>query len=385
MLLLLLSVVAGLGPEVPLAPADNPAASQRFVRLAQSSGHTLAVWSDGQLRGVLDGVPLDLPSAGTPLGIIGVAGGSRSFLVAYVIQTATFTTPVLALRVGFDRRVLNPVPLTVDADTHGFWNGNVAFDGNDFVIVTMEKHATQSILPPDTIVTGRVSEDGVSLGNLRLTSSASSGKPIWPRIAWASDHFVIGYSATFFNSEGISGFAVSGFMMPPDASGNALLSDSQFPNASRSEPQATVAVGGDRLTFAWMNASSAQQTSINIAQTDLAGHPLIQPTTLATVPTAFATVPRVELAWDGQSYLVAWTTPVSPPTAKIHGLRLSFNGLPLDSQPFDLASDASSDFSLIALPTGFAMGYSLQAGTTQRAYMRTIDRPPLPGRHRPAR
>jgi len=386
-LLVTATAVAGLGPEVPLAPADNPGASQRNVNVAQASGHMLAVWSDGQLRGTLDGVPVDLASAGAPTAIIGVAAGSKTFLIAYQIQmtASPYYTPVLALRIGFDRRVLDPLPITVDADTHGVWGGNVAYDGSDFMIVTMEKHAYVSIIPAHSIVTGRVSEDGVVLGNLRLDASTSSGSPRWPRIAWASGQFAIGYAVEFFGSEGISAVGMSVLTMQAQESGSRLLSDSQFPNAGISSQQPAIAVGFDRVTLAWMDAPVNARVTINIAQTDLDGRPLLAPAVIAVVNGAIGSGRRVELVWDGQAYLVAWTPAGYQQTATIQALRLSYYGSPLDGYPFDIADGASGDFTLTALPPGFAIGYSQQNGTTLRAYMRTIDRAPYPQRRRAVR
>src|SRR2546423_10301762 len=96
MLLISASALAALGPEVPLAPADSPGASQLQVRVAEASGHLLTVWSDGQMRGTLDGSPVDVQIAGVPVAIIGAAGGRKNFLIAYQIQMGSpYTTPVL--------------------------------------------------------------------------------------------------------------------------------------------------------------------------------------------------------------------------------------------------------------------------------------------------
>src|SRR5438132_4132018 len=217
----------------------------------------LAVWSDGQLRGTLDGVAIDLQLAGAPLAIIGVAGGSKNFLIAYQAEMQTsYYTPVLALRVGFDGRVLDSAPIMVDAYTHCSWGWNVAYDGSDFVIVTMEKHTIPSIIWAETIVTGRVSEDGVASGNVRLTASSTSGFPRWPRIACASDHFVIGYNVVFFGGEAISSFGVSEIALQPEESGDRVLPESQFPDMPGDFPRPAIAVGFDRVTFAWMNANT---------------------------------------------------------------------------------------------------------------------------------
>ena len=381
-----------LGPEVPLGPAPgfNVGSQQLQVRLAQTSAHMFAVWvSDQGLTAALDRSRVDLPLIGSNPSIVGVAGGRTNFLVAYQARMTDFSTPLLALRVGFDGRVLDAAPIVVLSDTRGVWGGGVAYDGSEFVIATMIKPAgLPSVVRASTIITGRVSDDGAMYAGSSLQPTQTSGMPTWPRIGWTGSRFVIGYSVQFYQDENLGPWGLSDVPLDPHVAGNGTVGATAFPDAhSPGGLESSMAIGPDRVTFAWM-AVNGTTTTINIAQTGFDSQPVLAPTVIAIPPplSEISHDGNVAVAWDGSEYLVAWIAPRHQALGQIRGLRLRADGVPIDQQPFDLSPDsAAADIALIAIPEGFAIAYSRADATNAgelRAFVRTLDRLPQPSRRR---
>ena len=86
----------------------------------------------------------------------------------------------------------------------------------------------------------------------------------------------------------------------------------------------------------------------------------------------------VRVAIDDEGYDEAWAKGLAVMLTAhqriIRAVRLRYDGTVIDRKPFDVAGPAADDFSLTALREGFAIGYSLEIGTTFRAFMRTLDR-----------
>jgi hypothetical protein len=378
-----------LGPEVPLGPAPgfNVGSQQVQVRVAQTLSHLLAVWvSDQGLTAALDGSRVDLPLGSTPT-MVGVAGGHTNFLVAYQVRMADFSTPLLAVRVGFDGRVLDQTPIVVLSDTRGVWGGGVAYDGSEFVIATMIKPAgLPSVVRAYTIITSRVSDDGAMYAGSSLQPTQTSGMPTWPSIGWTGSRLVIGYSVQFYQDENLGPWGLSDIPLDPRATGNGTVGETAYPDAhSPGGLHSSMAVGPDRVTFGWM-AVNGTTTTINIAQTGLDGQRALAPTVIAIPPplSDISEDGNVAVAWDGGEYLVAWIAPRHQELGQIQGLRLRADGVPIDQQPFDISPDSvAADIALIAVPAGFAIAYSRADATNAgklRAFVRTLDRLPQPRR-----
>ncbi len=379
-----------LGPEVALGPALNAGSPQVQVRIAQTAAHLLAVWvSDQRLTGSLDGLRVDVPLAGVIPTIVGVAGGRTNFLVAYQVMMSDFSTPLLAVRVGFDGRVLDAAPIVVLTDTRGTWGGGVAYDGVEFVIATMIKApGLPSVMHATDIITGRVADDGTVRTGSRLKPTQTSGIPAWPNIGSAGSRVVVGYSVQFFSDPNLGPWGLSDLQLDPQAA-DGTVGQTVFPNAnSPGGLQSSMAVGPDRVTFGWLTTDGMMMTTtINVAQTDLNGGPVLAPRVIA-VPESLPTVSedgKVAVAWDGSEYLVAWIAPRHEALGRIQGLRLRADGTAIDPQPFDLSLDSvAADIALIAVPEGFAIVYSRSDDANSgmlRAFVRTLDRLPLPRRH----
>ncbi|HXH37428.1 MAG TPA: hypothetical protein VNN08_02270 [Thermoanaerobaculia bacterium] len=380
-----------LGPEIPLGPAPgfNAGSQQLQVRLAQASSHLFAVWvSDQNLTGSLDGSRVDIAIGNTPA-IVGVTGGRTNFLVAYQVMMPDFSTPLLALRIGFDGRVLDAAPIVVLPDTRGVWGGGVAYDGSEFVIATMIKAAgLPSVMRASDIITSRVSDDGIVRAGSRLQQTLTSGLPTWPRIGWTGSRVVVGYSVQYFKDENLGPWGLSDLPLDPQAANDGTVGETVFPDAhSPGGLQSSMAIGPDRVTFGWM-AVNGTTTTINIAQTGLDGQPLLEPTVIATPPPLpeISSDGSVAVAWDGGEYLVAWIAPRHDAPGQLQGLRLRADGTPIDQQPFDISPDsAAADIALIAVPQGFAIAYSRADATNAgmlRAFARTLGRLAQPTRRR---
>ncbi|HXA16987.1 MAG TPA: hypothetical protein VN380_08350 [Thermoanaerobaculia bacterium] len=383
-----------LGSEVALGPALNTGSPQAQVRLAHASAHLLAVWvSDQRLTGALDGLRVDIPLAGVTPTIVGVAGGRTNFLVAYQARMSDFSTPLLAVRVGFDGGVLDAAPIVVMTDTRGTWGGGVAYDGAEFVIATMIKApGLPSVMHATDIITGRVGDDGTVRTGSRLKPTQTSGIPAWPNIGAAGNRVVVGYSVQFFSDPNLGPWGLSDLQLDPQQAADGAVGETVFPDAnSPGGLQSSMAIGPDRVTFAWLTTDGMMMmttTTINVAQTDLNGAPVLAPRVIA-VPAPLPTVAEdgnVAVAWDGSEYLVAWIAPRHEALGRIQGLRLRADGTAIDQQPFDLSPDSvAADIALIAVPEGFAIAYSRSDDTNTgmlRAFVRTLDRlPPPPRRH----
>jgi hypothetical protein len=383
-----------LGPEVALGPALNAGSPQGQVRLAQASAHRLAVWvSDQGLTGALDGLRIDIPLVGVTPTIVGVAGGRTNFLVVYQARMTDFSTPLLAVRVGFDGRVLDAAPIVVLTDTRGTWGGGVAYDGAEFVIATMIKApGLPSVMHASDIITGRVADDGTVRTGSRLKPTLTSGIPAWPNIGSAGSRVVVGYSVQFFNDSNLGPWGLSDLQLDPQQAADGTVGETVFPDAnSPGGLQSSMAVGPDRVTFAWLTTDGMMMsTTINVAQTDLNGAPVLAPRVIA-VPEPLPTISQdgnVAVAWDGSEYLVAWIAPRHEALGRIQGLRLRADGTAIDPQPFDLSPDlVVAGIALIAVPEGFAIAYSRSDAANSgmlRAFVRTLDRLPAPPRRHAA-
>ena len=387
-----------LGAEMPLGPAPQFAAGAQIdVQVAYGAGHTLAVWLNDNrtaMSGAFDGAPIALPSNSNGLKIVGVAAGRRNFLIAFEQMSADLlTTPVVGLRVGFDGGVLDAAPLVLVQDTHGFWDGGVASDGSGYTVAVSKKpQGLPSVILPYQVATGGVSEDGVTRPGALFQFAQQSSRAASPRIAWSGEHFVIGYAVQTFTSDqdvNPPPWGISAMPYSPDASGSATLGATTFPALDPGGITSSMAVGADRVTFAWVAVDSA--TKIKVAQTDVAGRALTPATTVATTtPLSVSAQGEVAIAWDGSEYLVAWVAAPNPPNlGRVRGLRLRYDGTSIDAAPFDISTSdsAARHVSIAATSSGFVIAYSRaddSSGGAQRAFARTLQRIPQPSRRRAA-
>ncbi len=372
-----LSAETALGP----APVFTAASSQLHARVARTPAHQLAVWvTDQALAGALDGSRVDFALVGKNPAIVGIAAGQRNFLLAYQVRMPDFSTPLLALRVGFDGRVADATPIMVLADTRGTWSGGVAYDGSEFVIATMIKAAgLPSVVHASTLITGRVSDDGSVHPGSQFTPPKNAGVPSMPSIAWSGSRFILGSSIQFFQDANFGPWGLSAIPIQPEQSTVGAVGTAAFSDAA-SDGGSSMAIGGDRVTFAWMAVDAAFNTTINIAQTDLDGNPVLARTAVAA-PQPLSEISsdgNVAIAWDGSEYLVAFIAPRNQTPGQIKGIRLRADGTPIDAVPFNISADgAFAEISLVPTVEGFAIAYSRADATNGgalRAFVRTLER-----------
>jgi hypothetical protein len=379
-----------LGAEIPLGPAPQFVAgvTQVDVQIAHTSSHTLAAWvTDKALFGALDGAPVPFSASSLySFGILGVAGGRRSFLV--VFRTAIPYTSLQALRVGFDGRILDPVSIEIPigADQNAAEDGGVAYDGTGFVTVcTRKRQGLPSVIAPPEFVTGRVSDDGVAhSGAVFKFPSTEASVPFQPRIAWTGTRFLVGYGVRTYTYD--APWGVSAMTVEPDATIDRTIGPTAFTDLRGREGLISMAVGAQRATFVWLVLGDG--ATIKVAQTDLDGKAVSAPHALTAATLALPNGPEgdIKIAWDGTEYLVAWMAAGSGAPGKIQGIRLRYDATPIDAQPFDISPDsATTSLSLAPTEHGFVIAYSRADDTNggvPRAFMRTLERLPSPPRRR---
>ncbi len=385
----LMAAEVRLGAEIPLGPAPQFAGgvAQVGVQIAYASSHTLATWvTDKAVFGALDGAPVAFSESNPyDFKIMGVAGGRRSFLV--VFREATPYLTLLALRVAFDGRILDPthIEIPIGANQNALGDGGVAYDGSEFVTVcTRKRQGLSSVIPPPEFVTGRVSDDGLARsGSVFTFPSSEYSVPFQPHIAWTGTSFLVGYGVRTYTFD--APWGVSAMTVPPEATTDRTIGQTVFTGLRGREGLISMAVGAQRATFVWLVLGNG--ATIKVAQTDLDGKAVSAPTALA-VPSL--TLPNlqdgdIKIAWDGTEYLVAWIATTYGALGKIEGIRLRYDATPIDSQPFDISPDSvTTSLSLAPTTNGFVIAYSRPDDTNggvSRAFMRTLERlPSLPRR-----
>ena len=243
-----------------------------------------------------------------------------------------------------------------------------------------------SVIRASTIITGRVSDEGIIQSGSRLQPSQTSGVPSWPRIGSTGNRVVLGYSLQYYKDENLGPWGLAEIPLDPHATGDGTVGEAAFPDAhTPGGIESSMAIGIDRVTFAWL-AVNGMTTTINLAQTTLDGRPALGPTVIA-IPASLSSIAEdgnVAVAWDGSEYLLAWIAPRHGALGQIQGLRLRSDGMPIDTQAFELSPDSTAaDIALIAVPDGFAIAYSradAANGGKLRAFIRTLDRLPQPRR-----
>jgi hypothetical protein len=92
---------------------------------------------------------------------------------------------------------------------------------------------------------------------------------------------------------------------------------------------------------------------------------------------------NIEIVWDGAEYLMAWTF-----RGLIRGMRLGYDGTPIDLVPFDVPTDSSAThLALTTTRDGFVIAYGRADSTNggaERAFVRTLTRLPEAPRRRVA-
>ena len=344
---------AGIAPGAEPQLVSYSGRPQRAVQLARAGDHRLAVWRDAgdRLETVLDGATLSLDStAGRPA----VIAGQRSFLTAWTPEGR-----LAARRIGFSGELLDREPIALDGESFSDAVPGLAYRAPLFVVAQDN-------------VARAVTDDGQLLNEIAIPAppdalSHAVVKPLWAgselRFATASlgggQHRSPGVFPYYFT------FSV--------ASSPAIFRTSEFystaPNA------AAIAAGPDRLTFAWIDGTSALR--VEVAQSSLDGTQRLAGPVAIPDETQAA---EVEVVWNGSEYVVAWSGRVEGELARrIRAMRFDRNGQSLDASPIAISPQgATSDRpSLAVTASGVDIAYSRvdeQYGGAPRAYVRPLER-----------
>ena len=141
----------------------------------------------------------------------------------------------------------------------------------------------------------------------------------------------------------------------PEASAGGTLGTPSYPSLNAGGIDSRMAVGADRATFAWL-ATDDTATRLEVAQTDLLGRAIGAASSIATMPRVnLAETRDIEIAWDGSEYLVVWiASTAAHNTGPVRGIRLRYDGTPIDAAPFDILPAATaSTLSLAVTSDGF--------------------------------
>ena len=336
-------------------------AAQFDVQVAWSPAGLLGVWKDsnGAIKGVVNDTPFTMTLAPENLSTVfspAVAAGATNFLVVWYETGDFHGWSLQARRVGFDGQVLDDAPILLAAGRFGSFvdTPGIDHDGSQFLVA----FATGGV-----VHLARVTDDGELLERGTLGSNTASR---WPDAIWSGRQFLVPHALRPVNP---------GCDICPTRWAIAVDGTPVFENAAigGSDIQFAAAAGPDRVTLAWFVTMGTFST-IHVAQITPDGARLAGPFRLRDVPALWHD--SLELAWNGSEYVLAWTEP----SGMIRAMRLTSSASPIDSEPFDVATQSRRElprFSMTPTAAGVAFGYDHVdegSGNVSRAFTRTLDR-----------
>jgi hypothetical protein len=348
------------------------------------------VWIESYARlfAAVDGVTLPIAPRvpGHYVNVPSVAAGKGSFLVVWLesAYSGNFNADVLAVRITFDGRVIDSIPIVL---WHGLvgqtWESNagIAFDGTTFVITWAARDVFVARLPEErSIHTATLSWFPVGEVDFGRWFKARS-----PQVAWTGSGFFVGYSLDHLDysdgtgSAGIAGFRIGASSDPPAPTASLFnfVPHANLPSA--------MAVGAYTATFVW---SVDGGLGMNMAQVTADGGPLPGPRKIRYTPFALqppfvtctdSSAPAI--AWNGAEFVVAWTEVATCyRDSTVRAIRLNPVGDQLDQEPFDVAPGVLAGVpSIVPTAEGVDIVYSRydeDNGAAPRAFARSLARLP---------
>ncbi|MEA2239830.1 MAG: hypothetical protein QOC81_4554 [Thermoanaerobaculia bacterium] len=396
----------------------DSATLQREVQLSQLGTNTLAVWREGEtdpsiVATVIGRPPVVIAPGGTfDQQAPAVSASKSQYLVVWREQAFLFTGPpqpsqrILGKRVSVDGRVLDRDPIVIAQEPAGFPaflpaanTISVGSDGADFLVVWPSVN--------DSLHLARVSSAGVAL-DLTATALPQPAKLAAggsPRAVWNGQEYVVAWTAD--PSCKLCG-------RPPDPPNSRIfvarvsregkLLDAQQVWSGGYGSRVGLAQGSNgSMLLAWGVSGSTNATDgcVFTMALDQDGTPAGSARVLAcpvpskpqlpnsapvsSFPPQF---PDLDIAWDGASFVVAWTQ-IADRMTFTRAMHASPSGLPLDAAPFDLGPDDSISFqpALVTTSTGVLVAYDriameAQYGSVARVFSRTLLRSASPARNR---
>jgi len=373
---------------------------QTNVRAARGGGHEIMVWieSHARLFAAVDGVTLPIAPRvpGHYVNVPSVAAGKGSFLVVWLEASYSdnFNADVSAVRIAFDGRVIDSIPIVLWHGQIGqSWESNagIASDGTTFVITWAARNLFVARLPEDRSIHFAT----LSMFPVGAVDGGTWFKARSPQVALTEIGFFVGYSLDHLDySDGRGSVAMAGMRIVADRD-FPLPTFSLFDFVNYADLPLAMAVGAFRATFVW---SVDAGLGMNVAQVRADGAPLRGPRKIRYTPFAFqppfvtctdSSPPAI--AWNGAEFVVAWTeVAVCQGDSTVRAIRLDAVGDQLDPEPFDIAPGVLRGTpSIVPTAEGVDIIYSrndADNGQAPRAFARSLARlPPLVLRQRAVR
>jgi len=375
------------------------AALQSQVKTAAIGTNRLTVWREGQtddsIRGsssVKGTLTIALSSNREHLSpAVGASNGG--YLVAWREQPPAGSSgsaiTLLAKRVSMDGNLIDNAPIVVsfDAGAISAPTGHtvaVGSDGTNFLVAWTSSQ--------DRLRLARVSATGAVLDATPI-DLPPSGTPSSPRIVWSGSSYVVAWIAdpsckTCLAPPGPPVSQIEVARIGSD--GKIIAPPKQIWNGGYGSAVG-LAKGRDNLMLAWGVASdfAPGNRCINAMPLTNDGQPELGAQEIScTSSTTTAQYPDVDVAWDGGSYVIAWTD-VGTSRAAAKAIRVTTSGSPRDNAPFEIANTTESSFeaALASLPDGVAIAYERIAteeayGSVSRAFERKLLRADVPIKRR---
>ena len=352
------------GGEPMLVSRSEPAELAAQVAYAQS--HQLAVWLDefsSTIRGVFDGLPLTIRSAGSPRSITSVrlAAGAQNFLVTWWERRPNGNSRVFARRIGLDGRLLDAAPIEVfSAAANLFeYDLDVAYGNSEYLVA-----ATGS-----SLYTTRVRDDGTTFDERALNAF---GMVTDVKAVWNGTNFFVAVASGL--SSPFEPLVGPYYTVALVRFGNTTDWVRLAEQVDTLDLRLAAAAGRDRVTVVWKRRSRPDS---EVTQVDFDLRVL---SNARPGPITGNEIGELAMIWTGTEYLLAWPDAESAGN-RLLGQRLAENGAAIDSA-FELSRPGALRFapSLTRNGTGVAIGYSRSdeaSGGAPRALVRLFgDAPP---------
>jgi len=375
------------------------AALQSQVQNATIGTNRLTVWREGQTddsirasSSVKGTLTIALSSNRDHLSPA-VGASNAGYLVAWREQpsaSGSGAISILAKRVAMDGNLVDNAPIVVAFDagaaiTAPFGHAvAVGSDGTNFLVAWT---ASQ-----DRLRLVRVSATGAVLDSTPI-ELPPSGTPSSPQIVWNGSSYVVAWIADPSCKICLSplGPPVSQIEVARiGADGTIVAAPKQVWNGGYGSAIG-LAKGTDNLMLAWGVAADVVNENICINAMPLTndGVPELGPQKISCAGRTGSTqYPDVDVAWDGGSFVIAWTE-VGSSRAAAKAIRVTSSASPRDNTPFEIANTTESSFeaALAPLPDGVAIAYERIAteetyGSVSRAFERKLLRAKVPIRRR---
>ena len=371
------------------------AALQTQVQVATIGSNSLAVWREGDATGsIVAATPTKTPIVISPSFALDqerpeVAANSNSYLVAWREQPSVTSSQsalyIVAKRVSLDGTVLDRDPIVIATDTVPVFSGidpiAVASDGTDFFVVWTSSN--------DRIHGARVRANGTVVDTTPIDLSVP-GTPISPRIVYVPGAYLVVWSSdpSCKLCGAPPGPPISQIYAARVSTTGQVINSPRIIWTGGAVPRLGLGRGAGGTMLAWAVAQD-----VNAANVCVYTMPLTNDGSPDGSPHAIrcgATSGDVDVAWDGGTFVVAWTE-FSAFDAVAKAIRVTSQGSAWDRDPFSIAATTPSfEPSLAPLPDGVLIGYERVAneeiyGGVARAFTRKLLKADLPPRRRAVR